>query len=191
MRKTNDRGCGSRAGFTLIELLVVIGIIGILAGLLIPALNVAFRKAETNQARQLMKDIQGAFTEYYKEYDRFSVYSKDDWSSSTAQAGNGTVIKPLLNVDTDAGTGKNQGVNYKGMVFLELDSRTREAFDKDGVLNDPWGTPYEIGLDANRDDKVQQGTMAHNQTKDLKFKVVVQSAGPDKEWETKDDIKTW
>lgn len=178
-----------REGFTLIELLVVIAIIGLLAGLLVPSLNIAFKKAEKSKARQLMKDLQGAFGEYFKEYNRFSPgYSAKDVSYLD---NNGTVVKPLLNIDTDAGKGKNQGINWKGLVFLELDAKTRATFDKDSKLVDPWGTPYEIGLDLNYDDEISNGTMKNNQTRDLKYKVVVQSAGPDGKWKTGDDLMTW
>ena len=176
-----------RAGFTLVELLVVVAIIGLLAGVLVPGLNAGFRAAEKHRAAGVTKDLEGALRAYFTEYGEFPVgwngedkaYSKD----------NGNIVKALLNVGTGAGE-KTTGVNWKGIVFVEFDKAAREAFDKDGVLRDPWGEPYEIALDLNLDDQISSGT-ASSQNKALKTKVGVQSSGPDKKWGTKDDIRTW
>lgn len=55
---------------TLIELLVVISIIGVLAGLLLPALAGAKKKARETQARKDMADIRGAVSVYQQDYNR-------------------------------------------------------------------------------------------------------------------------
>ena len=185
-----EKAVGKRCGFTLIELLVVIAVIGLLAAILVPSVNGAFRAAAKRRAMSQMKDLEGAFRTYFTEYSQFSPgwESKDGaWSDQ-----NKVVIDPLLAVGTDGDGSKNQGVNYKNLTFLELDTKAREAYDEAQVLTDPWGTAYEILLDLNFDDKISEGTGAQwGNEKDIRAKVAVQCAGPDGEWGTKDDIRTW
>jgi prepilin-type N-terminal cleavage/methylation domain-containing protein len=63
-------------GFTLIELLVVISIIGVLAGMLMPALIKAKRTAQISKAKTEINGIKNAIEQYQAQYSRYPTAQK-------------------------------------------------------------------------------------------------------------------
>ena len=162
-------------GFTLVELLVVISIIGILAGLLLPALAAAKRKAQVNSARVDMKNLAVAINQYENDYSRFpgtnvtNVTPPPDVTygplpvTAPVVAGtfrvpaNSDVMMILMDVDIPGMINEGHAKNPQQHAYFEPKSVSNVNSPGVSILDyqfrDPWGMPYVITMDMNYDNR--------------------------------------
>ena len=123
-----------RSAFTLIELLIVIAIIGILMGLLFPALNGVMRSARKAQASNDVSQIATAILAYQTEYGQWPTNA----SGSPSDVG-GTFLLALM------------GTNTRGITFIEVNNAKgkKSGLSTNGAFIDPWGNAYQYVVDTN------------------------------------------
>ena len=86
-----------RAGLTLVELLVVIAIIGLLVGLLIPAVQGVREAARRTQCASQLRELGAGVSQFLAQYNRFPTVGKEacrqkPYAASCAPADYGTTI---------------------------------------------------------------------------------------------------
>jgi prepilin-type N-terminal cleavage/methylation domain-containing protein/prepilin-type processing-associated H-X9-DG protein len=91
----SNRRIGVRCGFTLVELLVVIGIIAVLIGILLPALNKARKAARTSACMSNQRQLVMACLQYWQDNKgRFSPYYNGIGASKFQVEWMGQIMKP-------------------------------------------------------------------------------------------------
>ena len=153
--------------FTLIELLVVIAIIGILAGLVFPALGTVRNNAKKSKASSECQSMKTAIIMYESEFSCWPAKVSGDALVSSSE------YPEMCEMLT--------GENSKKMVFYEVGVGYNES---KGIL-DPWGRPYQVILDGDYDGKIKntvEAVSAVNKVngrtgQDLRTKVGVYSFG--------------
>jgi prepilin-type N-terminal cleavage/methylation domain-containing protein len=166
--------------FTIIEILVVVSIIGLLAGLALPAIQGAMNTAKKGKAKAEMQSIITALKAYQNEYGRLPDPVK------LGGAGDGYFgenASPRLFLMLAGSSADTSGENPRQIAFLEL-----PANSTNGNFPDPFKLKknYIVKIDDNGDNVV-------NYYEDRNGIAVVVSFGPngnqdDPTSKTSDDV---
>jgi prepilin-type N-terminal cleavage/methylation domain-containing protein len=160
--------------FTLIELLVVIGIIAILAGILLPTISIAIRKANVAKAKSEMSSLITAISMYQSEYDVMPFAYDGTKDSELLADPDYDILIAFLSQTGDADD-IDEG-NARKIKILEV--------QKPGLFNDPWGRRYNIVYDSNYngsvavDDVALTPGLVHSEAT-IPRPILIYSAGPD------------
>ncbi len=117
------------------ELLIVIVVIGVLIGLLLPALRDAREKAKVRQSQSQITVLRSAIIAYHLEARQWPAPTTDLGGKDKGYTNdNGVVIKFLTNA-----------------VPKKLDMGEFPRVDSSGSVLDPWGRPFVIRFDMDYD----------------------------------------
>ena len=159
-----------RQHFTLVELLVVIGLIAILAGILIPAVNGALKKADETKAKAQITTLLNAIKQFEATYGYLPIpngYSEGTNLTDNQYSDLIAMLQGVYHELPSSGPEPKQhnswGANSDGAInpntsrqqFLEVVG----GDDERGQYLDPWGNRFFVVFDGATDGRISNITI--------------------------------
>jgi len=190
----------SRKGFTLVELLVVIAIIATLAAMGFAGAQAAINRARKTKARKICVTMDQACMSFYDEYGHLPTNPDSDTTLDTSND-EGNLLTILLAYEGDS----NDMENQKKIRFFEAgEAKGGSSKPKDGIryggsnsvegLYDPWGETYQVLLDGDYDESLDNPFSGGSQSNTLRGRrAATYSYGKngDNNQGGGDDVKSW
>jgi len=126
-----------KQSFTLIELLVVIGIIGILLGILLPAISSTMREGKRTKSAADCRSIALACQAYRADYGTNASNAATELNFNDIRV----MFKAVTKAEAQAGNANNP--------------RNKEYFASVKDLANPWGSPYYVKFDTDYNGEIE------------------------------------
>ncbi len=176
-----------RQAFTLIELLMTVAIVVILAGILVPAVMSGIKKGQQAKAKAEIVTLLNAIKQYESTYNRLPIPQDTDYSTAMTKGVDvsANLINALQGQTGPLLYGSTRAINPRAIRFLEL----KDAGG--GTFQDPWQNEYQIIFVASEEIPLTRLYSGNTTGGIVHQDVVIWSAGPDGEWDTKDDVHSF
>ena len=146
----------NKQGFTLIELLTVIAIIGILAGIIIPAVGSVRKSAKIAKTQAMFSQWTTAIEQFRQEYGYYP--TPENENADYFNLNNAKHRKEFFRVvgGIDTATEPEKTLNYKGIPFYsfsgnELLNPSADLDDNPEVVDTFGNQEIRIAVDKDRD----------------------------------------
>ena len=173
------------------ELAILAGIAVIILSVVLPAVWAVYLHRPERMARADLRRLVDAGRRFNAEYGVWP--ARDSAEGGDIRFGqdvpNWELVNALRAVDGPGNV--NHMTNPRRIVFLELKpyETARSGVDKNGEFLDPWGTPYQVVVDADASGVCMIENTIHGTGVGLGF--IAWSCGPDRRSDTPDDILSW
>jgi type II secretory pathway pseudopilin PulG len=172
-----------------VRTLVILGIIA--GGIMFLGIQYITKNAhKLHQPQTMLKDIRLALSSYELDYGHYPIPESDWHGPDVSIRTRGPMLTGLI--------GSNATLNPKDIKFIDFPAAKDRKFGlwQDGeewVLSDPWGEPYYITLDTNKDGKVANPEpQGENIPATFATAIILYSSGPDRDPKTwKDNVCSW